>query len=202
MKDCFILLILLFSHTIIFSKERIDTNLFELKFNPENFMMNIYPEPQNYLSNENLKEANIEKYLLGDEFNKFKLTYSFIYEKDHYTSYLYNSKYFNFYTHSYPTTISFDFHLKPLLKLNKLDIYFFGSGMFSNEWSIDKYGVFQVSNSRDFLWETGVGIQYEIYKNLFIFYEYSKLNKNEGFFSSDNKTKFPSFHRAGIKFRF
>ncbi len=202
MKERLILIFFCLLPTVLFSQEEFDSTLFELRFNPENFMLDMYSKPQNYLSEDNLEEENVEKYLLGEDLIKFKLTYTYIYEKDRYSSYLYKSPIFNFYSRSYPTSISFDFHLKPLLKLNKLDIYFFGSGMFSNEWGIDRNGAFQVSNSRDFLWETGVGIQYEIYKNLFIFYEYSKLNKNEGFFSSDNKTKFPNFHRAGVKFRF
>jgi len=100
---------------------------------------------------------------------------------------------FHYFTTSYPVSLQFDFHLKPLIHWEKLDIYLFGNGLLFNKY-LDDGEKFIDLQSKAFLWETGVGIDYEYKEKKYLFYEYSTGFQNQSFLGKRNK--------AGVKFKF
>jgi len=92
-----------------------------------------------------------------------------------------------------PILYGFDFHLKPILKLEKIDIYFFGSGTLVYRYSGD---VLMPANyaTKHFFMGVGGGMEYEFRKDWRLFYDYSAIFNNESFIGS--------MHKGGFRYRF
>lgn len=92
-----------------------------------------------------------------------------------------------------PILYGFDFHLKPIMELEKIDIYFFGNGTLVYRYSGDKIMPANYAH-KNFFWNVGGGVEYEYHKDRYVFYEYSTQFRNSSFRGGTNK--------AGARFRF
>ncbi len=196
--------ILLALPLFIFSQEQIETKEYHIRFNPQKFLPETGVDDEYQLIDikEKMKRTVDTNVFSGNWLNNFQPYSEKIKLFDNNTMYINRSSFFNTYSVSYPTMFGFDFHLKPLFKWNKLDIYFFGNGMFYNCYSIDGNNYFIDTGNRDFLWELGGGIEYEVLKNFYIFYDYSLIFKNDEVFTPKQEYKAPSTHRFGVRYKF
>jgi hypothetical protein len=110
-----------------------------------------------------------------------------------YLTYASANQSFHYFTTSYPVSLQFDFHLKPITHWEKLDIYFFGNGLLFNKY-LDDGEKFIDLHSKAFFWEAGAGIDYEYKEKKYLFYEYTTGFQNQSFLGKRNK--------AGVKFKF
>jgi hypothetical protein len=110
-----------------------------------------------------------------------------------YLTYTSANQSFHYFTTSYPVSLQFDFHLKPITHWEKLDIYFFGNGLLFNKY-LDDGEKFIDLQSKAFFWEAGAGIDYEYKEKKYLFYEYTTGFQNQSFLGKRNK--------AGLKFKF
>jgi len=100
---------------------------------------------------------------------------------------------FHYFTISDPVSLQFDFHLKPIIHWEKLDIYFFGNGLLFNKY-LDDGEKFIDLQTKGFFWEIGSGIDYEYKEKKYLFYEYTTGFQNQSFLGKRKK--------AGIKLQF
>jgi len=139
---------------------------------------------------------NWEKYIFqGKSWTQFKLIESVKKLPDGrlYLTYTNTNQSFHYFTTSDPISLQFDYHLKPLTHWEKLDVYFFGNSMLFYQYP-EISSLATGSPTKEFHWETGVGVEYEYKEKKYLFYEYSTGFQNQSYLGKRNK--------AGVKFRF
>jgi hypothetical protein len=142
------------------------------------------------------QEKRMKEYIFqGKGWSQFKLeeTLKPIPDGRKYQIYYSSNDALHYYSASDPIQFGFDYHLKPLLGWEKIDIYFFCNGILVYRYSADNPRLLSLP-SRNFIWETGGGIEYEFSKNWFLFYEMSAVFRNQSFIGTH--------HQAGVRFRF
>lgn len=134
--------------------------------------------------------------------NYQKPDYALLYNPFEKHSFENKNDYFSFRSEPEYSFFSFDFHLKPLLKMNKTDVYFFGNFSLSEKRILNGNTVLFLPDKRDLYWETGIGINYEIKENFHAFFEYSRLFVNKSFLSPPKLGINPGYYRAGLRYKF
>ncbi len=147
--------------------------------------------------------------IISEDFNNLSLykdyqktDYTFLYNPFEKHSFENKNDYFSFRSEPEYSFFSFDFHLKPLLKMNKTDVYFFGNFSLSEKRILNGNTVSFMPEKRDLYWETGIGINYEYKENQNAFLEYSRLFINKSFLSPPKFGINPEYYKAGIKYKF
>jgi hypothetical protein len=141
-------------------------------------------------------EKQMEEYIFqGKGWKQFKLTDNINYFPDGKIYQLYSSanNALHYFSASDPIYFGVDFHLRPITKWEKIDIYFYSNGLLFNRYT-DINPQPASPSTRNFLLEVGGGFEYEYREENFLFYERSGVFINQTFTGWRNK--------AGFRFRF
>ena len=181
----------------LYAQETIDEFNFQFRMRPEDFIIDRnwkldYPT----LTEISLFEGDIKKYLFQGNWNKkVEPFYQSIALVDRHSLHLYASKSMNTFVLSKPLSFGFDYHLKPIMGWERLDVFFFGQGFLFNQDLLAAYKLnIAPMDGRTLYMEVGAGIEYDLGKNWSAFYEFSP--------SFMNKTYLGSRHKAGVRYRF
>lgn len=193
----FILIALVFTVTIVKAQEKIDSIELDKKIVnsritiPEYKMTMVgkpdfFPEIKKFGEDYNLKDKSWDRFILEEGLRKFP-------DGSTYLTYTSPNNAIHYFNASDPVYLDFDFHLKPLTNWNKLDMYLFGNGLLVNQYLPDEENHLTQSG-RGFLWDTGVGIEYNFSDKASLFYEFSARFKNQSYNST--------YHKTGLRCRF
>lgn len=147
--------------------------------------------------------------IISEDFNNLflyksyqKPDFSFLFNPFEKHSFHNKNDYFSFRAEPEYSFFSFDFHLKPLLKMNKTDVYFFGNFSLSEKRILNGNTISYIPGKRDLYWETGIGINYEFSEKQNAFLEYSRLFINQSIQSPPKFGINPEYYKAGIRYKF
>lgn len=110
--------------------------------------------------------------------------------------------YFSFRAEPEYSFFSLGVHLKPVLKMDKTDIYVFGNFSLSEKKILIGKSVYTIPEKRDLYWEAGFGISYEFKEDYKSFFEYSRQFINQKLISTPKFGIDPGYYKAGIKYKF
>jgi len=194
---CFFLLLV---SDFLLAQETIDSLK---RISPTNRILTIPDDLTPLLYNETEKdsvapgnEKQMEEYIFrGKGWKQFNLADNINYFPDGKMYLFYSSPNdaLHYFSASDPVSLGVDFHLKPIMKWEKLDIYFYGNGLLVNRYTgINPQPASH--STRNFYLEGGSGIEYEFREQKYLFYERSGVFINQTFTGWRNK--------AGFRYRF